>query len=68
MITEYTLDISKWQEWQKGAQFGVILIFPPEPLLTQVNVLRARYDPQSQATCDAHISRIPSANVFDDEF
>jgi len=56
MITEYTLDISQWQEWEKGYQFGVILIFPPEPLLTQVNVLRARYDPRSQATCDAHIS------------
>ncbi len=56
MITEYTLDISQWQEWEKEYQFGVILIFPPEPLLTQVNVLRARYDPRSQATCDAHIS------------
>src|SRR5262245_28201500 len=56
MITEYTLDISQWQEWEKGYQFGVILIFPPDPLLTQVNVLRARYDPRSQATCDAHIS------------
>src|SRR5215475_6711351 len=56
MITEYTLDISQWQEWEKGYQSGVILIFPPEPLLTQVNVLRARYDPRSQATCDAHIS------------
>jgi len=39
-----------------GYEFGVILIFPPEPLLTQVNVLRARYDPRSQATCDAHIT------------
>lgn len=56
MITEYTLDISQWQEWEKEYQFGVILIFPPEPLLTQVNVLRTRYDPRSQAACDAHIS------------
>src|SRR5215510_13910178 len=56
MITEYTIDISKWQEWEKEYQFGVILIFPPEPLLTQVNVLRTRYDPRSQAVCDAHIS------------
>jgi hypothetical protein len=47
MITQYTQDISQWQEWQKEYQFGVILIFPPEPLLMQVNVLRARYDPQS---------------------
>jgi 2'-5' RNA ligase len=56
MITEYTLDISQWQEWEKEYQFGVILIFPPEPLLTQVNVLRTRYDTRSQAACDAHIS------------
>jgi 2'-5' RNA ligase len=56
MITQYTQDISQWQEWQKEYQYGVILIFPPEPLLTEVNVLRARYDPQSQAGCDAHIS------------
>jgi len=56
MITEYTLDNSQWQEWEKEYQFGVILIFPPEPLLTKVNALRARYDPQSQATCDGHIS------------
>ena len=56
MITEYTLDMSQWQEWEKEYQFGVILIFPPEPLLTQVNVLRTRYDPRSHAACDAHIS------------
>src|SRR5262245_956227 len=56
MITQYPQDISQWQEWQKEYQFGVILIFPPEPLLTQVNLLRARYDPRSQAACDAHIS------------
>src|SRR5262245_18388914 len=56
MITEYTLDNSQWEEWEMEYQFGVILIFPPEPLLTQVNVLRTRYDSRSQAVCDAHIS------------
>jgi 2'-5' RNA ligase len=56
MITQYTADISQWREWEKEYRFGVVLIIPPEPLLTQVNALRARYDPRSQATCDAHIS------------
>lgn len=56
MITQYAPDISLWQEWKKEYRFGVLLILPPEPLLGQVNKLRARYDPESQAICDAHIS------------
>jgi len=31
------------------------MIYPPEPLQSQVNLLRAKYDPQSQQICDAHI-------------
>jgi 2'-5' RNA ligase len=56
MITEYESSISHWQEWQQEYQFGVLLIFPPNPPLAQVNTLRAIYDPRSQAACDAHIS------------
>ena len=56
MITPYTADVSHWADWQQEYRFGVLLIFPPEPLLTQVNTLRARYDPQSQATCDVPIT------------
>jgi 2'-5' RNA ligase len=56
MITQYESAISHWQEWQQEYQFGVLLIFPPNPPLTRVNTLRATYDPQSQAICDAHIS------------
>ena len=56
MITHYESVIDHWVEWQQAYRFGVLLIFPPEPVITQVNVLRAMYDPQSQATCDAHIS------------
>ena len=32
------------------------MILPPDPPLIQVNALRAKYDPQSQSACDAHIS------------
>jgi 2'-5' RNA ligase len=53
---QYETVVSHWAAWQQAYQFGVLLIFPPEPLRAQVNKLRASYDPQSQATCDAHIS------------
>jgi 2'-5' RNA ligase len=56
MVTTYAEDVSDWQPWQRGYRFGVFLIYPPDPPLLQVNGLRARYDPRSQATCDAHIS------------
>lgn len=56
MITHYESLTSHWEAWQQAYRFGVILIFPPQPLLEQANALRARYDPQSQAICDAHIS------------
>jgi 2'-5' RNA ligase len=56
MVTSYPSDLSHWEDWEKKYRFGVLLIFPPDPVLTQVNTLRAKYDPRSQATCDAHIS------------
>lgn len=56
MLTQYVSDVSHWEEWQQAYRLGVLLIFPPDPLLSQVNALRATYDPQSQAVCDAHIS------------
>jgi 2'-5' RNA ligase len=49
--------MNTWQEWQKAYRFGVVLIFPPDPVLSLVNGLREKYDPRSQASCDAHISR-----------
>jgi 2'-5' RNA ligase len=56
MVTQYESNIRHWEDWKKEYRFGVLLIFPPEPLLAQVNALRTKYDPQSQAACDAHIS------------
>lgn len=56
MITQYESATSHWADWQQEYRYGVLLIFPPTPLLLQVNALRATYDPQSQAICDAHIS------------
>lgn len=52
----YATMIAHWEEWQQEYSFGVLLIFPPEPLRTQINGLRALHDPRSQAYCDAHIS------------
>jgi 2'-5' RNA ligase len=56
MVTSYESEIGHWEDWQQEYRFGVLLIFPPDPLRTQVNDLRAKYDPRSQAICDAHIS------------
>jgi 2'-5' RNA ligase len=56
MVTEYTGDVSHWEEWQKEYRYGVILIVPPDPPLGQVDELRARYDPIGQEICRTHIS------------
>jgi hypothetical protein len=56
MQTDYVDDVHQWDEGQRAYRFGVILILPPEPILSQVNALRARHDPISQTCCDAHIS------------
>ena len=37
-------------------QFGTFVIWPPTKLRAEVNRLRQRYDPASQAACDAHIT------------
>lgn len=55
-VTAYAADIGHWEAWQREYRFGVLLIYPPDPPLLQVNALRARYDPRSQSICDAHIS------------
>jgi 2'-5' RNA ligase len=52
----YATAMDHWEEWQQEYRFGVLLIFPPEPLRTHINGLRALHDPRSQAYCDAHIS------------
>jgi 2'-5' RNA ligase len=55
-ITQYASDLSSWEVWQREYRFGALFLFPPNPLRDQVNALRAKYDPRSQAICDAHIS------------
>ncbi|MEZ5427750.1 MAG: 2'-5' RNA ligase family protein [Pyrinomonadaceae bacterium] len=66
---EYALDTSQWEDWKKEYKFGVVLIFPPDPLLSRVNDLRAKYDPKSQAFCDAHISlTVPLPRKLTDEY
>ncbi|MFA7309046.1 MAG: 2'-5' RNA ligase family protein [Patescibacteria group bacterium] len=56
MITNYVSDIDSWEKWEKEYRYGLILVMPPEPTFSMVNSLRAKYDPKSQASCDAHIS------------
>jgi 2'-5' RNA ligase len=56
MITHYADNTSQWKRWQQKYQFGALMIFPPDPPLSRVNELRAKYDGDSAAVCDAHIS------------
>jgi len=55
-ITEYVADVSSWKPWQQEYRFGVILVVPPEPPLSEVNALRERYAWSQSGECDAHIS------------
>jgi hypothetical protein len=57
MMTVYVTeeDMRGWT-WQKQYRFGVFLIYPPDPPMSAVNALRAKYDPPSHAACDAHVS------------
>jgi len=56
MVTTYETDISHWQRWQQEYQFGVLLIFPPDPPRGQVDEFRTKHDPRAQSFCGAHIS------------
>lgn len=55
-VTSYAEAISDWEGWQREYRFGVLLLFPPEPLRGVVNRLRSEHDPRSQSYCDAHVS------------
>ena len=56
MKVEYVTDTSKWEKWQRDYVFGLILIIPPDDIASQVNPLRAKYDPRTYAYCPAHIT------------
>jgi 2'-5' RNA ligase len=56
MITEYVKEMRGWPDWQKQYRYGVIVILPPDPPLTEVNKLKVKYDPRGSAICGAHIS------------
>lgn len=48
--------MESWEEWQKAYRSGMLVIWPPDEVRTIVNQLRQRYDPASQAICEAHIT------------
>lgn len=56
LITNYVSNVDNWENWEKEYRYGLILIMPPEPILSMINSLREKYDPKSQSSCDAHIS------------
>lgn len=49
-------DVNDWPEWQLKYLPGLFVIWPPNAVRQAVNGLRRSYDPQSQATIEAHIT------------
>lgn len=49
-------NMEEWAEWQFDYQYGLFVIWPPDPVREAVNHLRATFDPVSQATIQAHIT------------
>ena len=48
--------MESWEDWQKLYRFGTIVISPPDEVRKFVNAQREKYDPVSQACCEAHVS------------
>jgi 2'-5' RNA ligase len=48
--------VATGSDFRSVYQFGTFVIWPPAELRAEVNRLRQRYDPASQAACDAHIT------------
>jgi 2'-5' RNA ligase len=55
-ITTYVAPTASWEPWYEEYRYGALYLFPPPGVRAEVNALRQRYDPRSQAICDAHIS------------
>jgi hypothetical protein len=52
----YAKNTSAWEDWQHEYYWGAFYIFPPSPVMEEVNELRAAHDPKSAEGCKAHIS------------
>jgi 2'-5' RNA ligase len=48
--------MNDWAEWQLNYRHGLFVIWPPDGVRQVVNRLRRQYDPESQATIEAHIT------------
>lgn len=49
-------NVEDWAEWQLTYLHGLFVIWPPADVRQVVNRLRRKYDPESQATIEAHIT------------
>ncbi len=56
MRINYVTDTSRWATWQNDYKYGLILIFPPLAVSSDIEPLRAKYDPASFAAVPTHIS------------
>ena len=68
-IIQYAEKMEWWAEWMKEYRYGMIMIYPPEPINTQVNELRSKYRRTQYSNTWAHISLsvpIPQKATQDD--
>ncbi len=55
-MIEYAQKMTGWEEWMPEYRFGAFYIYPPNGVIEPVDALRKKYDPKSDAICQAHIS------------
>ena len=55
-MIEYAQKMANWESWMPEYRFGAFYIFPPDDVIKPIDALRKRYDPKSDAICQAHIS------------
>ncbi|MGH9175786.1 MAG: 2'-5' RNA ligase family protein [Vicinamibacterales bacterium] len=45
-----------WGDWRDRYVHGMFIIWPPDDVRSPINALRERFDPDSAAICEAHIT------------
>ena len=54
-VTTYAVS-DTWAPWHQEYLYGAFYLFPLDPLRERVNAWRTKFDPSSQAICEAHVS------------
>lgn len=55
-VVEYVNPDHFEEKWHREYVYGAFFVFPPDEIMTEVDLLRNMYDPKSAGYCSAHIS------------